>query len=555
MRIFGSVDTFIEAGAQDLRLGRLVANAQFLKALIAHGRFDSFQLFCPTVAQVRMLERVLAEELGALAQRRRIELFTHLHLPQHLAQTSYAAFHVGGWGLSLPRLAYLRARIAEQTGRCALPITGVTHSLHTADIFTKMREIVSAPFSACDAVICTSTAAQAVMERHMAEAVRRAELEGGRIIGDKLRFPRIPLAVAEEAFTVADRGESRRALGWRDDEVVALYLGRLSPYSKADLHPMLYALAELGRGDRARPLLCLAGGGDAANQAALRETARELGIADRLQVQPNVTDAEKRQLLGGADIFISPIDNYQETFGLAVLEAMAAGLPVVASDFDGYRDLIDDAVTGFRIPTRAARLPPATLDLVGLLDYNLTAFLMAQTVALDSRTLLARLRQLIDDPSLRRRMGEAGRTRARSHFSWPAVIRAYEGLWEELAASAAAYAPPRGLVDPQVGDLHAIFASYPTAALAPGDRFVLSDFGRDVHEDRAPAPALHSDLLPLVDPELGAFALAHFAAPEGATLASCAAAATAGLDIPPAYTELQVIWLLKQGLITEPTAR
>jgi glycosyltransferase involved in cell wall biosynthesis len=53
----------------------------------------------------------------------------------------------------------------------------------------------------------------------------------------------------------------------------------------------------------------------------------------------------------GADIFCSLSDNIQETFGLVPLEAMAAGLPVVVSDWDGYKDTVQDGVEGYRIPT------------------------------------------------------------------------------------------------------------------------------------------------------------------------------------------------------------
>jgi glycosyltransferase involved in cell wall biosynthesis len=548
VRIFGTVDTFIEGAAQDLRLGRLVANAQFLTALIRYGSFDSFQLFCPTVSHVRTLERLLVQELGALVKHRRINLLSHLQLRQHMAETDYAAFHVGGWGLYLPRLAHLRAKLGR-----SFPLTGVTHSLHTADIFTKMREVVATPFGPCDAIVCTSLAGQEVMLRHFAEAQSRTQVEQGKIVAQGLRFPRIPLGVDDECFKPPERAPSREALGLPPNEAVVLYLGRLSPYTKADLEPLIYAHAnlcrEVGFGG-VRPLLVLAGGGDPIHQTSLTTTATELGIGDRVRVMPNVTDVQKRQLLASADVFVSPVDNHQETFGLAVVEAMAAGLPVVASDFDGYRDLINEGVTGFRVPTYGARLPPAVMDLIGVLEPNLTGFLMAQTVAVDIGVLAKRIRQLIEDPTLRRTFGAAGKERARMLFAWPKVIAGYEAMWDELREAARNWRPPEeGPEDPQVGDLHAIFAHYQTSNLVATDKFRVSALGEEVIAGRLPGPAQHPDLIPLTDMELGPLVLELCRTKEGATLLTCKEAAEARLGIPAPYTELQVIGLLKQGLL------
>jgi glycosyltransferase involved in cell wall biosynthesis len=551
LRIFGTVDTFIEGAGTDLRLGRLVANARFLCALIHSSQFDAFHFFCPTVSHVRVLQATLERELGGLVKQRRISLWTHLHLPRHLRETEYAAFHVGGWGMFLPRLAHLRAKL----GGPVFPLTGVTHSLHTADIFSKMREMVATPFGPGDAVVCTSVGAQTVMQKHWDLALQRSRVQGSPVVAERLHFPKIPLAVDDVYFHPPDKAASRRALGLPDDAIVSLYLGRLSPHTKADLNPVIDAHARIVRsgreagGPRSRAALVLAGAGDPSYQASLRGAAAELGIADRVHVVTNVSDEQKHMLLAAADLFVSPVDNHQETFGLAVVEAMAAGLPVVGSDFDGYRDLIDEGVTGFRVPTYGGRFPGAVDDLVGLIDPNLTALLMAETVAVDTGVLRARMGQLIDDPELRRRLGAAGRDRAQRQFSWPRVIAAYESLWRELGAQARAWKPAEVFGDPQVGSLHDIFSHYPTALLASADQLSVSTFGAEVLAGTSPPPAMHQELLPLIDQEMGTFVLRFIAARASCTLGDCAAAVEREFTIGAEHTAFQVIWLLKQGLL------
>ena len=64
-------------------------------------------------------------------------------------------------------------------------------------------------------------------------------------------------------------------------------------------------------------------------------------------------------LWAGADIFVSLVDNIQESFGLTPIEAMACGLPVLVTDWDGYRDTVRDGVDGFLVPTLAP--PPAAV--------------------------------------------------------------------------------------------------------------------------------------------------------------------------------------------------
>ena len=138
-----------------------------------------------------------------------------------------------------------------------------------------------------------------------------------------------------------------------------------------------------------------------------------------------------------ADIFLSLVDNPQETFGLAPVEAMAAGLPVVVSDWDGYRYTVSDGVEGFRIPTLTAghakqgeELAFCTITACCLIRIML-ALLHNMLLSTPKLQQLA-IARLAEDQSLRQRMGHAGRQTVRQRFDWPVVARLHHQLYSEL---------------------------------------------------------------------------------------------------------------------------
>ena len=71
----------------------------------------------------------------------------------------------------------------------------------------------------------------------------------------------------------------------------------------------------------------------------------------RLGGDSHVSEEIKQKALSACDLVLSLVDNIQETFGLSIAEAMAAGRPVVASDWDGYRDLIRHGIDGYLVPS------------------------------------------------------------------------------------------------------------------------------------------------------------------------------------------------------------
>ena len=164
---------------------------------------------------------------------------------------------------------------------------------------------------------------------------------------------------------------------------------------------------------------------------------------------------------------------------------MAAGLPAVVSDWNGYRDTVRDGIDGFRIATWAP--PPGAGEAIardfeaGALRYEQYLSRSNTAVAVDVAELTARLSDLIADEALRRRMGAAGRARAASDLDWSVVYRSYQALGaEQTAIRERARADPataRWLSQaPKHGADHAgpfdTFASYPTHHIGPETRVV-----------------------------------------------------------------------------------
>jgi glycosyltransferase involved in cell wall biosynthesis len=143
--------------------------------------------------------------------------------------------------------------------------------------------------------------------------------------------------------------DARRVLGLPQDGRIVLYFGRVTPHSKADLMPLLRCFAEAS--DDARHYLLIAGSPSPQSYLQkLREAGDALGLADRLIIHGEVGPQLPAAYYGAADAFVFPSDNPQETWGQTMCEAMASGLPVIASDWDGLPLHVEHEKNGFLIP-------------------------------------------------------------------------------------------------------------------------------------------------------------------------------------------------------------
>jgi glycosyltransferase involved in cell wall biosynthesis len=168
-------------------------------------------------------------------------------------------------------------------------------------------------------------------------------------------------------------------------------VGRLSPEKGFDL--AVHAL-------RALPETTLVLVGDGPERGRLEQLAAELGVASRL-VLVGWSD-EPRRYLAGFDALLLP--SRHEGFPLAVVEGMLAGLPVVAADVGSVREAVLEGRTGYVVP-------PGEAD-----------------------AMAERLRRLLDDGDLARRLGTRGRERALELFTADVMVAAFEALYREILA-------------------------------------------------------------------------------------------------------------------------
>ncbi len=439
-RIWGTLDPFVEGGAI---LGRKVANSAFLEALLRADPYDAYHFFLFTEGAGDALRGWLQERFPSLLARGAVYVGGYLSLQEHLTRVRYHAMHLSDILTHYTRLAQLRNVFAP----VLFPVTGLTHSLSYAQFMEGYCRHLWPGVCPRDAVIVTSRSAGLVMERVF------AGLRQGYGLGEK-EFPApkavcLPLGITpEELPGKCDRWEAggaknpglamRARLGIAADPSLPLllYFGRICPQSKMDLLPVFAALrrAEALGLPKDGFALVLAGWveeGDALPEA-LRSYAASLGI--RVIVFPRPTKEERFALYAAADVFLSPSDNIQETFGLTVAEAGAAGLPVIASDFDGYRDIVVPEKTGLLIPTLGfAQSIETEVQALCWFD-NQYHLKLAQETVVDVPELALALARLGSDAALRRRMGEEGRRHVLKHFAWDGVIARYAELWDNLAA-------------------------------------------------------------------------------------------------------------------------
>jgi glycosyltransferase involved in cell wall biosynthesis len=364
------------------------------------------------------------------------------------------------------------------------PITVSHHGLTPADTLRIFGlDLLLCDSRPYDALVCTSRSAmsaiQAFME-HTRASLSRHHGASPRFHG---RFEQIPLGVDTRAYRPRAKAPLRERLGLPKDAVVLLWFGRFTFAAKADLLPLLRVLRSLHDESPGVNLLLVVAGdkGPDSDEAIFRAYAAELGLSSHVRRLLDVLPEDNPSVFAAADIFVCPSDGVFENFGLAPIQAMACGVPQVASDWDGHRDTIVHGETGFLAPTLWGPCDPEISLRASFLEPGDELPLLSQTTAIDVRALREHLGALIRGRSLRTAMGRRSRERACSLFSLENVADRYASLWRELSAEArASRAPPPRFSDTRLAPLLDMYRDHVTHVLRGGARLRLSEPGERV---------------------------------------------------------------------------
>ncbi len=262
----------------------------------------------------------------------------------------------------------------------------VVATKHAPDEFRTRRTWKRYPFLVLERLAYEMEDAVIVVSEGLASFLEKA-----------VRLPRRKMVVIghgiDGVFSAGPRPEARRAPGLPPFDPLLGAVGRLSPEKGHVV--LLRALPQIVAAFPRAGLVLL---GDGRSRPELEAEAHRLGIADRIVFLGYRRDVPA--LLAALDLFVQP--SLYEGFGISLLEAMAAGLPIVASRVGGIPELVQDGTTGLLVPPQ------------------------------DPTALASAAVRLLRDRDEAGRLGAAAALRARERYSLRAVAARVDGLYRDI---------------------------------------------------------------------------------------------------------------------------
>jgi len=208
----------------------------------------------------------------------------------------------------------------------------------------------------------------------------------------------IPNGVDIDQFNPNIDGKEIKVQYGIENKSVILFVGALDKahYFKG-IEFLLKSFVKIKNGESC---LILIGDGDLKNY--YMSLAENLGVSDKTLFIGRVSDKELPRYYAASDLLVLPSITKGEAFGLVLIEAMATGKPVIASNLPGVRTIIDDGVNGFLVKPK------------------------------DVDSLASKMQYLIENKDIREKFGREGRKKVENEYSWEKIVKKLEKVYEEV---------------------------------------------------------------------------------------------------------------------------
>jgi glycosyltransferase involved in cell wall biosynthesis len=468
--------------------GRFLASDSFARALARHSRIHQLDFFVDEMDDIERkheLQTHLSDpDLISFA---RTEVYSQTDLASCFKTNAYDIVH-DPIDFDLSRMMYLRASISDHF----FPITCMQRWIYYQPILlSRWVQLLTAHMQPCDAIVCSNSAARTYLEKRMTLV---AHHYGGLSRQSSLVMPRLEVihpGIDIQVFSPSDRMAARQQLRLPIHRQILLSIIRAdsqvaTPY-KMDCMPLLLALTRIKERLEMSPLLVILAP-TMAYTAYLMQRASHLGVAGDIRVIHDAPRACLPGFLTACDIFVLPADSHSENDCLTVLEAMACGRPVVASDWAGYKELIVHGQTGFKVRTDWADCLHELNEHAPFLSWEQEHLHFGQSVSVDVAEMARYLLTLLEARELREAMGELARARVEANYAWPTIIACWEALWTELSGLASQMPShfPTARWDYLRPDHFQHFSHYASRIIGSTTQVGLTARGNEVAETQSP---------------------------------------------------------------------
>ena len=449
-------------------MGRQAAGNSYLSALFKE-KYENIALYIASIQEDPRIESNKTNIINFLNSSVDYSLDSKINLIPFTSPQESKTF--GGIFRPDPKLSDL-ARHRSYFNHDTYSLIGITHTTASHNIMTIIKDMIVSPLMPWDALICTSESVRSTVETIHSDYLEYLDLRLGINKKPKFQLPVIPLGINIDDFTFNHELDPIKAKYKIDgDDINIIFVGRISFHAKAHNIPMFLALEQLSKDVDKKINFIMAGWfPNEAVEKWIKEEGDKLCPSVNLIYVDGRNQQNKFDIFSIGDIFFSLTDNIQETFGLTPLEAMASEMPVVVSDWDGYRETVRDGIDGFRVkttsfPEQLSNALAYRFD-IGADTYDRYCGYHSLFTAVDIEESIEKLKLLITNDDLRKELGKNARENAVNKFSWSTILTKYEELSDELNEIRLSDGKEFSLVNSKISSDRLspfkVFSTYPT---------------------------------------------------------------------------------------------